>query len=548
MHASRFAYAAVVAASIAVAGCSSLPRQTDGQIDQTRNAAFASRDQALRDNLHNARPAVSVTEQIYVSPNKQKIVNPLPAIFTQNYAVTLASVVPLSFAADRLSQLTGYRVLIKDDVYTFLEGAQTSAGANTGGNQNVAGLASAQQAERVAAQFSGGSNARGNSVLVDMSFTGTLAGLLDRIAATLSSSWRFDAQKQEIVFFRYETRIFEIEATQSTNEVGGTISNASSSSEGAQSGSSLTTTSQYKSDPYADLLADVKGMLSKDGKATVNAGTSSLTVTDTPQILARVAEFVKHVNDASTREVFIDFRLLKVQLNRADQHGIDLNLLRKDLNDTFSFATAGTLTGFGSLVGSIPSTATGGKAPWAGTSAVLKALAEQGKVETVRNVVQRTINGQPVVLQDTKQIGYLSQSQTLVSGTAPAQTTQTVSTLNVGFSMRLLPQIMADKKRLLMQVWVTLSNLDNIQTYGTGADIVQTPNTSSTDFTERFGAVSGQTLILAGFEQSDRKADYQSTLGDGTNWLAGGQRDILNNNSVYVLIMTPVVIDHTTKS
>lgn len=509
--------------------CSGLPEQTDTETTGAEIIASGAIQDARTGSFGERRARVRVNDIPYVAPTKRPVEEPLPTLFSEYHSIIQASVVPVTYAADRLSQLTGLRVIVQDDVLSYLKG----------GSGGLQAAEVGEEVKELTQQYSGGTSALGSDVLIDMAYSGPLSGLLDRMAASLSASWKYDSPGRAIVFFRYETRVFALEMTQSSQKVTSNVTNQSTSS----AGSSLTTSTELDVNYYNSIQADITSMLSSQGKATVSVATSTVTVTDTPQVLDRVATYVNRLNRSASREVLVEVKVVNVALNDSDNRGLNLDLLRENLSATFSFGTVRDVQGFATLTGTVADTVTGDLAPWAGSSVIIDALARQGRVSTVRNIMLRSLNGQAVPFQDTRRIAYIGQSSTLIGTNAPAQTTRQLSFETVGFSIRLLPHIMEDARRMMLHTWISISNLDRLDTFGDGADILQAPQTSQTDFQERFGITSGQTLLMVGFDQQVNSTDYRSLGGDARWWGLGGAREAARNHSVTVFLITPVIVE-----
>ena len=96
--------------------------------------------------------------------------------------------------------------------------------------------------------------------------------------------------------------------------------------------------------------------------------------------------------------------------------------------------------------------------------------------------------------------------------------------VTTGFAMTIIPHILADR-RVILQYNITLSALDDMQEIDREEVYVQLPQVSTRSFAQRSKMKMGQTLGLAGFEQSrqtannavgilntGRDADYGKTL------------------------------------
>lgn len=518
------------AAAVLAAGCAASAKKADEGTDQILGEAT----QRMTDNGSfntTARQRVRTEDGVFVSTERIPIQPGLPEVFSQEYSVTMSNIVPLAFAADRLTQLTGYKVAISEDVYDFFKRQQVAA---TGG-------ATAQNGQQTASRFTGGSNTVGTDIFVDLSYRGPLTGLLDRIAANVTASWEFNAEANTIEFFRYKSVSYKIHGTHARESVQGTITNASTS----QAGSSLTTITSGDLDTFDAITRDITAMLSADGKVSVQRALQMVVVTDTPRIHARVREYLDKVNADLKREVFIEVKVLTVQLKDGDTRGINFNLLRSTTGSALQFGTVRDVQGFGTVIGSLLDTASGSLEPWRGSQLIIDALSKQAKVSDVKTVMLRALSGTTAPYQNTKRVGYISQSGTVFSGvgTGVAQNTREVDFETVGFTLRALPNVLEDGKNMMLHLWVSISNLDSLDNVGSGDNIVQIPQVSSNDFQERFGISSGETLVLAGFEQNAFSVDARSMSPNARWWPFGGAANTGADRSVLVFVVTPVVVD-----
>ncbi|WP_169577701.1 hypothetical protein [Sinimarinibacterium sp. CAU 1509] len=519
-----------IAMGAMLGGCSATTKRVDTSTANILADANSTLAQSDRFN-GSERMRVRADDDIYVSGDRIPIEPGLPEVFHQDYAVAMSNIVPLAFAADRLTQLTGFRVNVHEDVYAYFKRQQV---ASTGG-------ADQQSGQQSASRFTGGSNAVGTDIFVDLSYKGPLTGLLDRIAASLSASWEFDAEAQQIDFFRYQTVSYKINGTHTKEAIQGTVTNASTS----KAGSSLTTITAGDLDVFASVERQITAMLTPDGKMSVQSALQTVVVTDTPRVQERVRTYVESLNRDLTREVFIEVKVLTVSLSNGDSRGINFNLLRNTASGGMQFGTVRDVQGFGTLIGSIASGATGALAPYAGSQIIIDALSKQGKVSDVKTIMLRALSGSAAPYQNTRRIGYVSQAGTVFSSatTGTAQTTRQVEFETVGFTMRALPHILDDGKRMLLQLWVSISNLDRLDSVGTGDNIVQIPQVSSNDFQERFGITSGETLVLAGFEANSFNVDSRSMSPNARWWPFGGASNSSVTRDVLVFVITPVIVD-----
>jgi len=372
---------------------------------------------------------------------------------------------------------------------------------------------------------------------VSMVYSGSLRGFLDFVSARMDIFWRWDGRS--IHFFQTETRTFRVAALPGTAEmsasVGGQAAGANvGGGEGPSAGMSVSDLSVWRA-----IEEGVRTMLSANGRMNVSSANGMLTVTDTPQVLERVAAFMLEQNEALMRQVVINVRVLNVELNESHAYGINWNLVYQSVGRRVSIAAATGMSaaaGSGTLGVRILS-----GSMWEGSSAIIEALSSQGRVSQVTSASLVTINNQPAPIQVGRTTAFLaSSSRTPGAGDTPATVTLTPGTINTGFSMNMLPHIL-DNSRLMLQYSGSISSLLRINTVSSGESSIQTPETESRNFMQRTVLRSGETLVVAGFEHVGLDANT-SGVGDARNVVLGGRQGARDSRSVLVVLIQPVLI------
>ncbi|MBY9433377.1 PilN family type IVB pilus formation outer membrane protein, partial [Pseudomonas aeruginosa] len=129
------------------------------------------------------------------------------------------------------------------------------------------------------------------------------------------------------------------------------------------------------------------------GRMSLSRATGTLTVTDRPEVLNRVQQLVNRENESITKQVLLNVNVLSVALTDKDQLGIDWNLVYKSLNNKWGIGLKNTMPGIdqSAISGSVSILDTANSA-WAGSKAMVQALAQQGRVSTVRSPSVTTLN------------------------------------------------------------------------------------------------------------------------------------------------------------
>jgi len=283
----------------------------------------------------------------------------------------------------------------------------------------------------------------------------------------------------------------------------------------------------------------IKAMLTPDGRVVVTPATGTVTVDDTPPTLERIAKFVADQNVALTRQVVLNVRVLGIELNESNSYGINWDAVYSNLGRGFGVAMS-TASGLPSPTGNLTFNIVNTSSMWDGTRAMLEALSKQGKVSQITSASIVTINNQPAPIQVGRQRSYLESSTTTIgTGGAGNTTTLVPGTLMTGFSMSVLPHIL-DSGRLMLQYSGDISSLIELVTVSSDGSSIQVPEIDTRNFLQRVMMNTGETLVLAGFEQVNLSGSKRG-IGSADNIAMGGGVSTSDNRSVLVVLIQPVM-------
>lgn len=446
--------------------------------------------------------------------------------------------------AERVTLLMGIPVTVSPEALPD-DGAKATQNANTPTNvpQGMPGIASA-----FALQLQG----QGNNI--PLSYDGPLSGFLDVAAARYGVSWEWDGNG--IRFYRYATRTFRIAALPGETSVQNMVSNSTGGASGGSSTSAEAkqrTQVDSKLSVWEGISESIKGMLSTKGagsRLAVTPATGTVTVTDTPEVLARIEKFIEQQNASLTKQVVVNVRVLSVELNNAEQYGINWGLAYQAMSGNLGFKFSNAFTDPGSAGGSslaLNVLSTAGQSTnadvrsWAGSQALINALSSQGHVSQVTSASLTTLNNQSAPLQVGRQTTYLASSTTTVTQGAGSTTTLQPGMLTTGFSMTIVPHIL-EKGRLMLQYAIDISSLLRMYTVNSNSSSIQAPDVDTRNFLQRVMLNSGETLVMTGFEQNSLNATTEG-MGNANNTMLGGGINGKRNRSVLVILVQPVVAD-----
>lgn len=409
----------------------------------------------------------------------------------------------------------------------------------------------AQDVFNISAGTGGGSGARTSLAIspaspLSVNYSGTLTGLVNYVAAAYGVSWRMDSGRIKI--FRHESRTFRVTAlpgdTHLSAQVGSTTSSGGSGGSGsggsggssavqAQTGNKSTGAAFSGLSVWKGLETSIKQMLSSNGVVIASPATGTITVTDTPDVVTHVASFLQEQNDSLSRLVSVNVRVLSVQLKDSGSRGINWDAIYNKVNSSTLLSLRTSFPGAGSLI-----LTNRGDGPMAGTKAMIDALATQGRVSEVTSTQLVTMNNQPVPINVGMTRAYVASTSLTQTANVGSTSTITPGMVQTGFAMSLVPHIL-DPQNVVMQYSMDISSLVGLESFTSGGATIQLPNVASNNFIQRVKLRSGETLVVAGFDQKDQSTSGEG-FGNSQNALAGSQTT-KNNQTMMVVLIQPTI-------
>lgn len=472
------------------------------------------------DRSSDRASAVKVDPGAWVAsaPFKIQTIQKLPSVFYEEVSFNRSIVSLYDFSA-RITNISKIRVRASVDALGV------AAQAIRDGAAPLPGLTAAGGG---AISSSQGASATGieSKKELQILYKGTLKGLLDTVTARLGIYWTFDGMN--IQLFQRDTRTFVLNAP--TGDITVTTGmNTSSNSTGGNTGggatSNLSTNSQLTL--WTDVEKNIKTFLSPAGNVSHSKATGTFTVTDIPDVLDRVEDYINTLNESLGKQVVMEINIYAVSLTRDNTQGLDLKALLTRGKQSINMSP---------VVGGSSSVAITRESGGDTTSFFIQALSSAGATRKVTTATLVASNNQPVPLQVGTQFSYIASQQTTVATTGVAQTTSTVAQLNTGLALMLIPKILDDHS-ILLQYNLGLSTLKNLRVYSTSTSRLEMPELETRNILQRVNLRSGETLIASGFEDgSDRQGG--SGIGDAANpiW---GQQTQSGTREVFVITVKP---------
>lgn len=551
----RITWAALVAAVVAVslAGCTGLAPRVEREADaaQRRAAVHAGGVGSLTEGQRGDE--VQVKDGIWIAKTSVRLAQAeaLPKVFSSPVSFN-RRVKSLSDFTERVAVLAGIPTQVTPDA---LERGTGGRGGSRGGGIPApggggAGAIPPPSSLQQALPLTGSADAGLGAYLVYRD--GDLKGLLDMAVARFGVSWKY--AHGVIEFHHVDTRTFQVNAVPGDSALSASVG-SSSGSEGGSSGgaggsaagggsnsNSQTTAVRSQLSVFSSLEKSVGAMLSAHGSVVSSPATGTLTVTDTPAILARVDKFIERENRTLSKQVMINVTVLAVSLTEEDNYGLNWEAVYSDLFRRYGISnTFGAGQNSTSFSAGILNTS-GSK--FAGSSMVINALSSQGKVRKETSASVATLNHQPVPVQVARQTAYLKSSQTTISANVGSTTSLTPGVVTSGFTMTVLPNLL-DNGTVMLQFSTDISTLRRLNTVSsnsaTGGSQIQTPEIDTRNFLQRVAMKSGQTLVVSGFEQMEGGVEKQGT-GVPSNFVLGGGVAARSTKEIIVILVTPIAM------
>lgn len=377
-----------------------------------------------------------------------------------------------------------------------------------------------------------------NKMLV--SYKGPLSGLLDEISSRFGIWWKYE--NKEIYFYKYITRTFVLHSLPTKQSVSINVGGQSTGS-GSGGASAVALNSTAELELWTSIEKTISSMIDVDAKLSVDPTNGVISLTATPNDVKKVAKFVHEQNMRLSRQVAISVKVFQVNINDSDKYGLDLKAAFDD-----GATSIGIASPKGSFGEDVMDNLTMALLPgnW-DIGASIKALSTQGSTSLVTSGTVTTLNNKPAPIQVVRKQNYISEITKTNSGGDSNYYDLSVETkeVEVGFTMDILPRIL-EHGRLMVMFNLTLSDLVELEKVVIGNEedgqYIQNPIVESRGFAQEVALISGQSLILTGYEKTSNNIE-KSGVGSANNPWLGGSMEATKDRNVLVIILTPVVLD-----
>lgn len=511
-------------ALVSAATACSLSTSMDATLEKEVKAAAVLQETAKAPTIAAPDDVVRVKNDIWLGDTSEVEYDgePLPAYLENSKGVTLISNRPITLyeIGDMLNKITSIKVRFAPDLE---ETITASAQANK------------PTADKINADW-----AEPDKMLV--SYRGPLSGLLDEISSRFGIWWKYN--KNELYFYKNITRTFVLYSLPTKPSLSVNVG-GSADGEGGNSELSLSSTAEIEL--WGNIEKAITSMISANAKLTIDSANGTISLTATPNDIAKVAKFINEQNARLSRQVAVSVKVLQVSVSDNDTYGLDLNAAFDDGKSSVSVIsptnTFGTEVTKNMEMRLMPGN-------W-NINASITALSTQGTTNMITSGTVTTLNNKPAPIQVVRKQNYISEiTKTNSGGDGDYYDISTeTEEIETGFTLDILPRIL-EHGRLLLMFNLTLSDLISLEKVPLGGNsegeddgqYIQNPIIESRGFTQEVALKSGESLVLTGYERVENSSE-KTGVGSATNSLLGGSAVADKSRSILVIILTPVILE-----
>ncbi|MFI4956244.1 MAG: hypothetical protein ACHQAX_03445 [Gammaproteobacteria bacterium] len=540
------------------------------QEDVKRDSDKSQEVYAKTAQVQNKRSLVEHTDAFMVAENSFEISEPvvLPPVFNRNIIYSSASAESFSTILADLYAQTGIKFKFTPDAINYMSG-NAGGGASTApaapGGAGIAPAPGATGLESAAIEV-GGSEVASNigilkNITMNLQYEGSFKGLIERFVSGFNIYWEYDPETSTVSFYRTQTKVLALDVLPGAT----TFSNQMSSSStmgGSESGSNLNSGAvmdvnykQLENNTWKDTVSTITEMLSSEGKVTPNPRSGYIAVTDIPERLARVEDFINKINDKARRKIAVKVDVFNVELDANTDYGINWDAVIDAIGgDVVLNSITKGISPLGNNAGVAIDTMKfqylNGSGFFDSADLIFGALSTQFDTTKVTGTTIYTVNGEPAPVQVVTRQDYVKEItfSAISDQSSTTEVSVTPGTIVSGFFMVVTPTILSDNQILLnlslsLSVADVTTNKENVCATGqtTNCPQITLPTVKSKNFMESVTLNAGQTVILSGFQELDNQVGVESVAAPSF-WMLGGSKATNSSKTTTVTIITPYVV------
>jgi hypothetical protein len=379
---------------------------------------------------------------------------------------------------------------------------------------------------------------------------GTVREMLDYVSILNGLKWKYDNDFKKGYLYVYETREFSVFDFGDKVEQKATISTETSQqADSASGGTQKEVTRESSTDGWKNITESISDMLSPDGsgKASFDRKTGMVVVTDSDYALSKINNYITKMNHISTREVSVQYRIIRFKYDETTNKGVNQNSLNAGLKNNV-FGSFDLEFGSGTLspdisgnLGAFQEIMQGNFLTLANESheLLMGFLNSVGTAELAYENQVPVMNNSIFTHQGGENQEYISsiERSSISSGVGQENVTTKKDIAVDGVNMTLKPRIVGDQ--IQMKYSVSTSDFIGLTDAGLGAGLegVKLKNDSSLDIDHSALFQNGVPRIVQFIHESENIASAKG-LFDHSFWFFGGNENQSKAKNAVIVTMT----------
>jgi MSHA biogenesis protein MshL len=299
--------------------------------------------------------------------------------------------------------------------------------------------------------------------------------------------------------------------------------------------------SAENTDVWTSIQTALEGLKSEDGILRINRNAGVIYMADTPKKISVMVNFLDSLSDSLHRQVFLEAKIVEVNLNTDNKYGIDWTKFEtyfktSDLADEFeiNFNSGGTIL----------------KADYSRFSAVLDFLLTQGDVSVLSNPHLAVMNGQSAVMTVGYQFPYgdiegIERDNETKTVTVDASIKRALLGLQLGISARI-----SDNGMVTLQIVPTITRIQReekveLPTSSVSIQAFSNPIIDLQELATTVRVKEGKAIVIAGLISQISQLDENGLPGLRKIPLLGSlfkHMEEKKENRELVIFITPHII------
>jgi type IVB pilus formation R64 PilN family outer membrane protein len=522
-----------------IAGCTTIP--VDNAAKQVKNDSHIASQKLRQSTVMTAQPVTSeVIDDYFISSKPFELTNQdlLPDNFNEIVTYSKPNPVSLQEVITSLGSELKVKTLFTSDAIDYLSELSDKVQEDSTKSSAADNINTFEIVDR------SGEGLVGSKIKFTLSYQGSAREFLDYVSAKTNLFWKWE--NETLTFFRTETETFIVDYLGGQSSFSANVNSSledqgsSDSGGGTKNSSSHDTSISYEPESvWTSVQNAVISLLSDTGKVAVSHESGTVTVTDTPRNIEKVASYLSQLNDIIGQQIAIKTEIYEIQLDERANKGIDLNAIYSGSKD-FSLNLASSFAD--KLAPNLQMGVLDPTSNFTGSQGFIDALNSVANVSFVTTSIVNTTNGMPAPLQMLDTTGYLKNVSRERDEDGNRETTNIdQGYAKSGFSLSFLPRVTSDGDVNVMFAG-DLTQLTNMKERKFDGTTIEFPENSNKSFLQRFIVKSGQSILVAGFERMENSERVES-LGNKDTWMAGGKKSGGQKRVMTLIMLTPYLMD-----